>query len=244
MGHTVKAWVVTCLLAMLQAISAGSLHAESAPSLGEILRKTEQHYQQIQAFTATFHQWTTSSAASSMTTEASGRLFYQKPRQMRWEYDTPEPQVFIANNQLSWFYVPADRQISLFDAHSLFSSPLARTFFDGVVQLKKDFEVSLDHKQTTGGSAVLRLTPKADDPNVKSLMLTVDLSTFRITGIESKDALGNTNRIVLDTQNPSTQLDPKLFQLDIPRGTSVLDVDGRELPPAEVERLKQRLLSK
>ncbi len=238
-------FVCICLLMSVGLSVRNSLGAEQSPMLGEILKNTEAHYQQIQSFVADFRQSTTSSAASAMTTtEALGKLYYEKPRQMRWEYRKPEPQVFVANRQLAWLYAPSDSQISLFDAKSLFSSPLAQAFFDGIIELKNNFQVSLDPKQSNKSSAVLKLVPKTEDPNIKTLYLRIDLQTYRIMSIESLDALGNTNRIVLDSQTAVPHLDPKLFQLEVPPGTVVTDTDGRELNPGEIDTLKQKLLSK
>jgi outer membrane lipoprotein carrier protein len=227
------------------AFPKGSFAADpTGPSLNEILRKTEAQYQKVQAFTATFRQVTSSAAANSMATEAHGKLYYQKPRQMHWAYEAPEKQVFVANHQLAWLYVPAEKQISLFDAQTFFASPLAQTFFDGIIELRKHFEVSLDRDRSTEEVGVLKLLPKKEDPNIKSLNLTVDLATYRIVSIESLDALGNTNRITLDGQTTLPSVDSGLFQLNIPPSTVVVDSEGREIPPSEVDRLRQKLQSK
>ncbi|MFZ2447326.1 MAG: outer membrane lipoprotein carrier protein LolA [Syntrophobacteraceae bacterium] len=223
-------------------LAAGPVLAAGAPMLGEILNKTEAKYQQSRAFTATFHQVTTSSAAGTITPgEAVGRLYYSRPGQMRWEYDQPEVQVFIANTAYAWLYVPSENQVSLFDAKKLFASPLARTFFDGAVGLKNHFEVSLDAAQSNKSAAVLKLVPKQEDPNIKILFLWIDLQTYRITRIDSQDILGNTNKIVLESLTPVSNLDPKLFHLEIPQATHVFDTEGRELTPVQVEQLKSRV---
>ncbi len=218
--------------------------AAAGPPLGQILEKTEAKYKRIQAFTASFRQTTTSAAAGTVTPEeATGRLYYAKPRQMRWEYDKPEPQIFIANNDYAWLYVPSENQVSLFDANKLFASPLAQTFFSGAVGLKKNFEITLDSALSASNSAALKLVPIQEDPNIKLLFLWIDLNTYGITRIESQDILGNTNRIVLDSLTPVSNIDRKLFQMDIPKGTHVLDVDGRELTPPEIEQLKSKIAS-
>lgn len=216
----------------------------SGPSVNEILRKTEAQYQKIQAFTADFRQVTSSAAANSMVTESYGKLYYQKPRQMHWAYEAPEKQVFIANQQLAWLYVPAEKQIALYDAKTFFASPLAQTFFDGIVQLRNHFDVSLDSEHSSEEFGVLKLIPKKEDPNIKALSLTVDLRTYRISSIESLDALGNTNRITLEGQTVLPHVDSALFQLTIPPSTTVVDPEGREIPLAEVDQLRQKLQSK
>ena len=236
---------MSCLYAALCVLYMPCLlSAAGSPMLGEILSKTEANYQKIQAFTATFRQTTTSSAAGTVTpAEAVGRLYYAKPRQMRWEYDKPEEQVFVANNQFAWLYVLADNQISLFDAKKLFASPLAQTFFDGAVGLKNHFDVTLDAGRSNVHFAVLKLVPKQEDPTIKLLFLWIDLQSYRIARIESQDILGNTNRITIESLTPQHSLDPKLFYLEVPSGAKVFDPDGREYTPVEVDQLRSKISS-
>jgi outer membrane lipoprotein carrier protein len=214
-------------------------HGESPLAVGEILKKTGSTYLQTRAVSANFLQSVTSAAASNMTTEASGKLYYEKPRQMRWEYEKPEPQVFVANQQLAWLYVPSEKQISLTDSKKIFSHPLAQTFFEGVAELKKHYDVTLDHGQSTKESAVLKLMPRKEDPEIKMLTLSIDLQTYRISSIEVHNALGNINRITLSSQRAVASLDPKLFELDVPPSVGIVDAEGRPLTPAEIEKLKQ-----
>jgi outer membrane lipoprotein carrier protein len=232
------------LAAIVYLLSAGGASAAGSQSLGEILNKTEANYQNIQAFTAIFHQKTTSAAAGAMSAgEASGRLYYAKPRQMRWEYEKPEEQVFVANNQSAWLYVRAENQITMFEADKLFASPLARTFFDGAFGLKNYFDVTLESNRSTSSAAVLKLVPKQEDPTVKLLNLWIDLGSYRISRLESHDILGNTNTITIESFTQHSSLDPRLFQLEVPPSAKVFDADGRGLSPAEIEQLKARISS-
>lgn len=238
--HGSRAAVLAGLLCFLS-LAAPAL-AAAPPMLGEVLNKVEANYAKIQAFTATFRQQTTSAAAGTVSPgEATGRIYYAKPRQVRWEYDKPEVQTFVANNQHAWLYVPGENQISLFEANNLFASPLARTFFDGAVGLKNHFEVTMDAAQSTKSATVLKLVPKKEDPGIKILFLWIDLQSYRILRIESQDILGNTNRITLDSLSTHSSLDSKLFQLTVPPSTKVFDSDGREFTSAEIEGLKSAI---
>ena len=236
--------IALAVLMLLSIFFPHPTRAQSHYSMGEILKGTESYYQNLQAFTADFLQLTTSSATNTITTEASGILYYQKPRQMRWEYKSPEPQVFIANNEVAWLHEPTERQISLFDAKTFFSSPLAQTFFDGVSGLKAHFEVSLDPAHSTPSLAVLKLVPQKEDPNIRQLRLWIDLKTYEITKVETEDALANTNMIVLKSQKAITNMKNSLFELNVPPATNVVDADGRALSQAEINNLKRKVASK
>jgi len=235
-----------CLLVLLLFLcSAGPVSAAGPPRmLGEILAKAEANYKNIHAFTAIFHQKTTSAAAGTLSAaEAQGRLYYAKPRQMRWEYDKPEEQVFVANNQFAWLYVRAENQITMFDADKLFASPLARTFFEGALGLRTHFNVTVDPIESTQNLAVLKLVPRHEDPSVTFLYLWIDLVSYRICRIQSRDIVGNSNEVTLESFAPHSSLDPALFHLEVPPSAKVIGADGRELSAPEIEQLKARISS-
>src|ERR1700719_502249 len=42
----------------------------------------------------------------------SGTVYFPRPGRMRWEYESPEPKLFLVDGTNVWFYVPADRTAS------------------------------------------------------------------------------------------------------------------------------------
>jgi outer membrane lipoprotein carrier protein len=237
-------WTISFLWIFIVSVALSPGQVQADRVLEEILQKTEARYQQLKAYTADFGQWSTSSATNTMTTEASGKLYYQKPRKMCWKYKTPEVQTFVVNQQYAWLHVPEEKQISLVDAKEFFSSPLAQTFFDGIFELRNHFKVSLDLDNSTKTAAILELIPKKEDPQVKSLRLWIDLRSYNIFNVETQDALGNTNRLMIKKQKEVDRLNPKLFELKIPSETVVLDASGRELSPSEIRKIKRQLHSR
>lgn len=234
-------WMVVLVLGhgiSHEAFASGQATEAGVP---EILTKMENTYRAIAAYTADFSQWTTSVATSGATTEARGVFYYQKPQRMRWEYDSPERQVFVAFKDTAWLYVPEDRQISLFEMKELLQSPIMRTFFEGVVQLKENFQATLDAAAGTEETAVLRLTPKREDPNVRTLRVWVDTTQYTITEIEALDALGNINRIQFHNHKLVPNLPKELFAFNPDDNVLVLDPSGRKLNPEEIGALKRRL---
>lgn len=223
------------------ALAAPGTAEAAEPGVQELLAKVEEHYGSIVAYTADFSQWTTSVATSGATTEARGVFYYQKPRRMRWEYEAPERQVFVAFKDTAWLYVPEDRQIALFEMKELLHSPIMGTFFEGVVQLRENFVATFDAAAGTEETAVLRLSPKQEDPNVRALRLWVDTKTFNITEIEAQDALGNINRIQFHNHKEIKLLPKGLFAFDPDDTVVVLDSSGRKLNRDEIGAMKRRL---
>ena len=42
----------------------------------------------------------------------SGTVYFSRPGRMRWEYESPEPKLFLVDGKNAWFYVPADHTAS------------------------------------------------------------------------------------------------------------------------------------
>jgi outer membrane lipoprotein carrier protein len=236
----------SCLLAVLLLLGWVGRAPAAAPaqSIGEILSKTEANYRSIHAFTAIFSQKTVSAAATTLGAEkAGGKLYYAKPHQMMWEYEKPEKQEFVANNKIAWLYTKDENRITLFDAQRLFASPLASAFFDGALKLRDHFNVTLDPILSTPAIAVLQLTPLRPDPSIKLAYLWIDLRNYLISRVQTRDLLGNTNEITINSFTPRPSLNPGLFHLHVPAAVKVFDVNGRMLTYAQVERLQSEMSS-
>jgi outer membrane lipoprotein carrier protein len=44
-------------------------------------------------------------------TEA-GTAYFRRPGKMRWEYDSPEKDLFLVDGKTAWFYVPSDHTVT------------------------------------------------------------------------------------------------------------------------------------
>jgi outer membrane lipoprotein carrier protein len=248
MNHSGKNFLRLLISSLFAAVlllcSPGGAPAAPARSIGQILSKTEANYRSIHAFTAVFTQKTVSAAATTLGAQiAEGRLYYAKPRQMRWEYDKPEKQVFVANNKFAWLYSQSENRITTFDAGKLFASPLASTFFDGAMRLRDHFSVSLDPAMSNPQTAVLELRPLRRDPSIKLAYIWIDRRSFLISRVETKDLLGNTNEITLSSFTPRPNLSPGLFLLQVPAEAGVCDANGRMLTPAQIKELQLSISS-
>ena len=69
----------------------------------------------------------------------SGTAYFRRPGKMRWEYESPEKNLFLVDGKTAWFYVPGEtqaRQSRLRDLDDL-RSPLA--YLLGKTRLEKEF---------------------------------------------------------------------------------------------------------
>lgn len=118
----------------------------------------------------------------------TGSVVFGKLPAMRWSYSKPEQKVFVFDGSNSWFYVPADRQVTqgrVTDARKrelpflLLGDPGAR---------EKHFRVK---EQKRGNTIVTTLQPRAAGALMKSVTVTIAPSTHLIQRIEYTDRDGN-----------------------------------------------------
>ena len=79
-------------------VASFALATPSAGSSSELIEKIQKKYEETRSLEADFTQKTRSKAAS-MGTLARGRLFFLKPRAIRWDYEQPRQQFVINQNE-------------------------------------------------------------------------------------------------------------------------------------------------
>ena len=83
----------------------------AAPQSAEqYLRKFESTYKRSRTLQAEFLQQY--SEGGRVTRSEAGTAYFRRPGKMRWQYATPEKNLFVVDGKYAWFYVPADRTVS------------------------------------------------------------------------------------------------------------------------------------
>ena len=75
-----------------------------------VVRALEAHYHSAVSLKAAFLE--RYSEDGKVVRVESGTAYFSRPGRMRWEYESPETKLFVADGKTAWFYVPADRTVS------------------------------------------------------------------------------------------------------------------------------------
>src|SRR5271154_3329395 len=75
-----------------------------------VVRALERRYQHAATLRAVFFERYTDGNGSIAA--ESGTVYFSRPGRMRWEYESPEPKLFLVDGTNVWFYVPADHTAS------------------------------------------------------------------------------------------------------------------------------------
>ena len=160
----------------------------------------------------------------------SGSLALSAPRQFRWQYDKPYPQLIVADGLNLWIYDQDLQQVTVRAQSSEESrSPLTVLVDPG--QLERDYKVA--EPGESDGMQWLRLEPKGKDAPFKTCEIGFGQEGPILMRVH--DMLGQTTEWRFGRWQRNAKLDPALFKFTPPAGT---DVVGEPIKGAEVFPVK------
>ena len=205
----------------------------SAKSLSHLL---EEHYRQPRTLQAVFLE--RYSEGQRQARIESGTVYFRRPGQMRWEYDSPEKKLFLVDGKTAWFYVPYDHTVTKAPVKesSDWRTPLA--LLTGKADLSRlCSQIDLiDQKGIPTGHAALRCLPKqgkspSDDTDYTEVLLELDSSTGELARIQIRQPGG----IEMEYRFGNWQLDiplaGDLFHFQVPAGVAIVDGASLSQPP-------------
>jgi outer membrane lipoprotein carrier protein len=230
--------MITCLLALFLAAGASAPApssvppAAAAPELRTVLERMQKRYDQAKDLRARFSQNYTR-AVVGRATLSTGTLTFKKPGRMRWDYEKPEPRMFLSTGQVLWLYEPEEKQAFKQDLKSS-QLPAALAFLMGKGKLADEFEIAFAPEQAADGKAQLagrpgdlrlQLSPKQPQSTYKSILFVVDPKEFLVRESVLVDAQGNANHFIFDDVVVNTKVADALFKWTPPAGVRVVDTN-------------------
>jgi outer membrane lipoprotein carrier protein len=197
--------------------------AQANLDLHTVIDRMQKRYDQAKDFRARFSQ-NYSRAAVGRSTVSTGTVALKKPGRMRWDYDKPEPRMFVSNGQTLWLYEPTEKQAFKQDLKNS-QLPAALAFLMGKGKIADEFDVTFakDAKQGRPGDYRLALTPKQPQSSYKSILFVVDPVSFLVRETVLVDPQGNTNHFIFDDMQVNDKVPDALFKWTPPAGVRVVD---------------------
>lgn len=208
----------------------------SPKSAKDVSRAFELHYQRTRSMAGLFLEKYTSGGAG--VTVESGKVYFEKPGRMRWDYDSPETKMFLVNGKNVWYYVPADHTASRTSAKESddWRTPLA--LLAGKVKLERlcgslslaDPAVANgvakndpEAKPSAPGNSVLVCGPRKEDADVfKRVLLEINPQHQLVRlSIEQPGDVGMEFRF--GDWHENAPIDPDKFRFLPPKGVAIVD---------------------
>jgi outer membrane lipoprotein carrier protein len=162
------------------------------------------------------------------TQEAAGHLYLKRERMARWEYTTPEEQLFVSDGKTVYFYVPADKQVNREAVKDTFDDRIPLMFLLGRSNLRSEFTKFelLATKPVLSGTKVIRMSPKRKT-DLKELIMEVDPQTFQIRRLVLDHSDGSHSEFIFSNIRTNTALKSTLFDFKVPPGVQIVEGIGQ-----------------
>jgi outer membrane lipoprotein carrier protein len=209
------------LIALVAALAQSS--ATERPTADAVARAVQQHYDSVHDFSADFTQSYEGGALRRKSSER-GTVLVKKPGKMRWTYKAPEDKLFVSDGRKIYFYVPADRQVTVSTMPSEDKASTPILFLVGKGNLTTDFAVTYadDTPGLPADSVALKLVPKIRTQDYDSLVIIVDRRTLALRTLIAHDAQSGTSTFTFINLKENVGLSDSQFTFSIPRGADVI----------------------
>jgi outer membrane lipoprotein carrier protein len=232
----VAALIFACSFGILQVcIAAQSETESSAKAIAGLL---QEHYRRPRTLQAVFLERYSESQKQARI--ESGTVYFKRPGRMRWEYDSPEKKLFLADGKTVWFYVPYDHTVTKAPTKesSDWRTPLVlltgRADLSRLcsrIDLIKQPGVPSEH-------AVLRCLPKGEEKNGASsdssseipgagsftdVLLEVDTGSGELERIDIRQPGGIELEYRFGNWRTDIAISDDMFHFQVPAGVAVVD---------------------
>lgn len=97
-------------LSFLLALAACYAAVVCGSDAHSVLNLFESHYRGAHSLEVTFlEQYAENGRVARVE---AGTAYFRRPGKMRWEYQSPEKNLFLVDGKTAWFYVPADHTVT------------------------------------------------------------------------------------------------------------------------------------
>jgi outer membrane lipoprotein carrier protein len=174
----------------------------------------------LPGYEAKFTQSFTAKGFKTPQVESGTVLFGTLPM-MRWTYARPDEKLFVFDGRKSWFYVPADRQVTVANIDDSRKRELPFLLIGDPAARDKAFVV---REQMQRGAAVVALKPRDSSGMIRTATLTVDAGTHLLRSIEYTDREGNRTRFDFSGYHRASA-GAGAFQFTPPAGVQVVNAE-------------------
>ena len=149
--------------------------------------------------------------------ESEGTVALRRPYRFRWSYETPDPQLLVADGATLWWYEADLAQVTARPVESSLQGTPA-LLLAGRSRVDELFQAA--PLASRDGVDWVELTP--NDPGASFLTIRVGMRGRELRAIEMEDGFGQTTRIDFFEVESNPRLSDRLFRFTPPPGTDVV----------------------
>lgn len=148
----------------------------------------------------------------------SGSVVFGTLPLMRWSYTKPESKIFVFDGNHSWFYLPAEKQVTVTTLDEEHRRELPFLLIGDAAARDRNFIV---RETTRGGNVIATLQPRAASAMIRNVTITIAPATHAIRRVAYSDRDGNETTFDFSGFTRRT-VTPDLFRFTPPPGVEVV----------------------
>jgi outer membrane lipoprotein carrier protein len=216
-----------------------------APDAKTIVHRLETRYRSARTLQAAFLE--RYSEGGRVIRVEAGIAYFRRPGKMRWEYESPEKNLFLVDGKSAWFYVPADHTVTRVPAKDSTDWRTPLVLLAGEMNVSRvcaEIQLARDEKPEAPDNAVLHCELRGQRPNQEKQDSpeasgsrgepgeAVFFEIVKSSGDLVRVLVKNPGGVAVEFHFTNWQTDPPLadsfFRFRVPSGVAI--VNG-ELPP-------------
>ena len=192
------------------------------PALENLLENVENKYNRLKTARLKFRQ--IYREGNRTVREEAGTLYLSKPGQMRWEYENPEPKLFLSDGKKLILYVPAENRVmeSAVKESDDLRTPLR--FLLGRLRFEKEFEhigPAEEFPALEEGNVMVKAVPKRMGDQMEWVVFEVT-AQYEIRRLIVFETGGIQTEFRFEDAEPNPPLARELFRFRPPPGTEII----------------------
>ncbi|GAC1618230.1 MAG: hypothetical protein NVS9B13_05880 [Candidatus Acidiferrum sp.] len=241
--------VLTGFSSLFMAASWNALAAPSTERENEkILRIFEENYRSSKTWKVAFLE--RYSENNRTIRLESGMAYFLRPGKMRWEYESPEKNIFLVDGKTAWFYVPEDHTVTRVPARQSMDWRTPFAILAGEMKLSRlcehveiatqDQTITADRitfscKLRNSDSAAKQTPPQGAGPQpapeAATILFEIKRSSFELTRVVVRDPGGVTIEFQFVGWRRNLPLDEELFHFVPLLGVTIVDGFAAQIQP-------------
>ena len=209
---------------------------DSQAEIVALVRKFESTYRSSRTLSSKFLE--TYFENGRVVRAESGTAYFGRPGKMRWEYLSPEPNLYVIDGKFAWFYVPADHTVTRIPAKQSSDARTPLVLLAGEMKISricKSVEAATSEKSSDPRGVVVRCNLRGEGDNAGGIRSherskATSYALFELnsaTGELLRVLIGDPGGIQVEFQFKDWQFDPRLttetFHFEPPRGVAIVD---------------------
>jgi outer membrane lipoprotein carrier protein len=188
----------------------------------EIAQNLEKRLNSINTLKADFKQFYYSTGVQEPLL-GQGQLFIRRPDRMRWEYNSPEKQIFVVKEDKFWLYFPEDNQLIRNATESEVQESEILGLLSGNFSILERYQVEFNPFPSQKKKVYqLKLTPR-EESQFSYLLLEIDGKNWMIAKAIFFEPIGSKLEYHFERVRIDEKIPEEIFDLKIPPDCEIIE---------------------